>query len=238
MKIIGIVSRAYYNKDNQKITQVNEDIRKSLSQYDDIITISLLPTNNSYYPDLNISEDKIEPIDQKKLDYILNLCDGFIIPGGTNFYQFDEYIINYAYQNNKPLLAICLGFQALCSLYAPNRNKKDMTKKMNNDSHYGNPKKYIHDIKIEKNTLLNEILKEETIKVNSLHHDYIDFIPNNLTVSAYSKDGIVEAVESKKHKFFLGIQWHPEYLMDEYSIKIFDYFVNKVKEWLSHWTSQ
>lgn len=229
MKLVGIVGRSYFNKDNQNIIQINDYIRRSISKYNDITSIALLPTNDICYTDINMGSDIIDDIDKKKLDYILDMCDGFIIPGGTYYYKFDEYVIEYARKSNKPLLAICLGFQAICSMYSPNRTKIDMTKKLSNDDHYGDSKKYIHNININKDSKLYKIIKKDNIPVNSIHHDYIDFIPNNLTVSAYSEDGVVEAVEDKNHKFFIGLEWHPEYLLDEYSIKIFDYFIKSIK---------
>ena len=229
LKLIGIVGRAYYNKDNQKIIQINESIRKSLSRYEDVIPIALLPTNDNYYVDINMGEDKINAVDKKKLDYILEKCDGFIIPGGTYWYNFDEYIIKYAIKNDKPLLCICLGFQALCSMYASNRTLFDMTKKLNNDSHYGDSNKYIHDTNILPNTKLRQILNKDIIRVNSLHHDYIDFKMDKLVISSISEDNIIEAVELANKKFVIGLQWHPEYLMDEDSIKIFDAFIKSTK---------
>ena len=33
-----------------------------------------------------------------------------------------------------------------------------------------------------------------------------------LLVSAVSGDGLVEGVEDPSRRFFLGVQWHPEYL--------------------------
>ena len=230
MKVVGIVGRAYFNKDKQKIIQVNEDIRKVFTKYDDVVCIEILPTNNIYYSLTKMGEDNIEDIDKKKLDYILNLCDGFIIPGGSYFYKFDEYIINYAIKHNKPLLAICLGFQAICSMFNNNRTKFDMTTRLDNDNHCGPSHEYIHNININKNTKLYNIIKKETIPVNSLHHDIIDFIPNDLIISAHSsKDNIIEAIEINNHKFFIGVQWHPEYLMDEESIKLFDAFIDSIK---------
>jgi putative glutamine amidotransferase len=37
-----------------------------------------------------------------------------------------------------------------------------------------------------------------------------------LIASALASDGIVEAIESPTHRFFLGIQWHPEFLFDRH----------------------
>ena len=109
MKIIGIVGRAFYNKDNQKIIQINEDIRKFFAE-EDVLTIALLPPQNRYYVETKMGMDQLTEIDRKKLDCLLELCNGFVIPGGTYWYEFDEYIIKHAIEKDKPLLAICLGF--------------------------------------------------------------------------------------------------------------------------------
>lgn len=228
MKLIGIVGRAYYNKDNQKIIQLNEALRMALAPYEEVIPILLLPTNMKAYVDLNMGEDQITKEEKKKLDFILNKCDAFILPGGTYWYQFDEYVIEHAIHNNKPLLAICAGFQALCSMYAKNRDKFDMTKKLSNDTHYGAPNELLHSIYIKENTKLKETLNTNILKINSIHHDYIDCELNELIISAKSEDGIIEAVELPNHKFLIGIQWHPEYLMDDASKKLIDSFINHI----------
>lgn len=230
MKVIGIVGRAYFNKDKQKIIQVNEDIRRVVAKYDDVVCIEILPTNDIYYPLTRMGDDEIEEKDRLKLDYVLDMCDGFIIPGGSYFYKFDEYVIKHAIKYDKPLLAICLGFQAVCSMFSGNRNRFDMTSRLANDNHCGPRDEYIHDINIKKDTKLYNIIGKDKISVNSLHHDYINYVPSRLEPSAYSSDDdILEAVEIKNHKFFIGVEWHPEYLMDEDSIKLFDAFVESIK---------
>lgn len=225
MKIIGIVGRAFYNKDNQKIIQINEDIRKFFAE-EDVLTVALLPPQNRYYVETKMGMDQLTEIDRKKLDCLLELCDGFVIPGGTYWYEFDEYIIKHAIEKDKPLLAICLGFQALCSMFAEERTKFDMTTRIANNDHYGDSNKYIHNIKIIDNTLLENILKTPEINVNSVHHDIVDFKLKSLKISAVSSDNIIEAVELPEKKFILGVQWHPEYLVDENSKKIRQAFIN------------
>jgi len=230
MKLVGIVGRAYYNLDEQKIMQVNEAVRKALSGYDDICTIALLPTEGVSYVDIPMGEDRIELVDQKRLDFMLDKCDAFIIPGGTYWYRFDEYVINHACLYQKPILAICAGFQAICSMDARERTSFDMTKRLRDDTHYGPSDEYVHSVEVMDGTLLKNIVGNSYITVNSVHHDYIDFELNDWIVSARSEDGIVEAVELPEHVFALGIQWHPEYLMDEVSKKIFDSFVKSILE--------
>ena len=83
MKIIGIVGRSYYNKDKQKIIQVNECIRKCFSNYDDVTFLAILPTNDCYYVDTKMGEDKLSYKDKTKLDKVLDICDGFVVPGGS-----------------------------------------------------------------------------------------------------------------------------------------------------------
>lgn len=225
MYIVGIVGRAYYNKDNQKIIQTHEAIRKFLSQEENIICITILPTEDENYIDIIPGEDKIS---EKKLDYILNLCDAFIVPGGTNAYNLDEYVINYAIKNDKPLLAICLGFQVLCSMFSKGRTKFDMTKRLKTDTHIGPPNEYKHNVIIKKDTKLNKILEKDITPVNSVHHDIVDFEMNDLVINAISEDGIIEGVEYPNKKFIIGLQWHPEYLIDEKSKKIREAFIKSI----------
>lgn len=71
MKIIGVVGRAYYNKDDQKIMQVNEDIRRAFCKYDDVTMIEILPPNDIYYITSKMGEDKLDNISLNKLNYIL-----------------------------------------------------------------------------------------------------------------------------------------------------------------------
>ena len=167
-------------------------------------------------------------VTKEKIDYVLNKCDAFIVPGGTYYYHFDEYIINYAILHDKPLLAICLGFQILCSMFAKERIKFNMMKRVDSAYHIGNPKEYQHDVIINKNTKLYNIIGMDRIKVNSVHHDIIDFDLNVLIINARSDDGIIEGVEYPYKKYIMGLQWHPEYIKDINSSKIIDEFIKKI----------
>ena len=58
--------------------------------------------------------------------------------------------------------------------------------------------------------MLASILKKEELEVNSRHHDYV--IQTDLDVVATSTD-VIEAVEDNEKTFFIGVQWHPEYML-------------------------
>ena len=221
MYLVGIVGRSYYNKDNQDIVQTHDALRRYLNRRDDVVCITLLSPEKECLTKLEQGEDKVD----KKLDYILDKCDAFVVPGGTYAYHFDEYVIDYAIRNDKPLLAICLGFQVLCSMFSKKRTKFDMTERLDLERHTGKGEEYSHDVLIKNNTKLKEILKVERMPVNSVHHDIVNFDVDTLVVNAISDDGILEGVEYPNKKFIIGIQWHPEYLVDENSLKILDNFL-------------
>lgn len=43
----------------------------------------------------------------------LDICDGFVIPGGNRMYAIHFEIIEYAIKTKKPVLGICLGMQSM-----------------------------------------------------------------------------------------------------------------------------
>lgn len=227
MILIGVVTRMYKNLDNQDISQVHEQIRRVLTRYDDVCLISILPTEDDSYNEFNQGKDKVN---YSKLDYILDKCDGFILPGGSYYYNFDEYIISYAVKNDKPLLGICLGFQCLASYFALNRDKFAMQRRVNLDNHYKNSLEYAHSVNITIDSLLYKIIKKDTVNVNSVHHDIVDFkLDDRVIINALSSDNVVEGIEVKDKKFIVGLEWHPEYIWDDNSSKIFNYFVKMCK---------
>ena len=221
MYVVGIVGRSYYNKDEQEIIQTHDALRRYLNRRDDVVCVTLLSPEKECLLNVDQGEDRVD----NKIDYILDKCDAFVVPGGTYAYHFDEYVINYAINNDKPLLAICLGFQVLCSMFAYNRDKFDMSERRDLENHLGKPDEYKHEVVIKENTKLSNILMADRIPVNSVHHDVIDLEMKTLVVNAISDDGIIEGVEHPDKRFVVGIQWHPEYLVDENSLKILDNFI-------------
>ena len=49
--------------------------------------------------------------------------------------------------------------------------------------------------------------------VNSAHHQSVDKLGENLIINGKSKDGIIESIENTNHKWCIGVQWHPEFLI-------------------------
>lgn len=52
--------------------------------------------------------------------------------------------------------------------------------------------------------------------MNSSHHQSVKHVPSRLKASAIASDGVIEAIELPAHPFFLGVQWHPEFLYERH----------------------
>ena len=89
---------------------------------------------------------------------------------------------------------------------------------------------YAHEVIIDKNSKLYEIMGQETIKVNSLHNYHVLSSPV-YDIVGYSEDGLIEAVEYKNNRFNIGIQWHPERMLDDkIQHKLLEVFIKSCKE--------
>jgi len=53
------------------------------------------------------------------------------------------------------------------------------------------------------------------VYVNSLHHQGIKELAKDLVATAFAPDGLIEAVELPGHPFAIGVQWHPEDLIQD-----------------------
>ncbi len=62
-------------------------------------------------------------------------------------------------------------------------------------------------------TILAELVGRGQVMVNSTHHQAVKKTGPNVVVSATSPDGVVEAIELPSHAFAVGVQWHPELLL-------------------------
>ena len=226
MKIVGIIGRAQHNQDNQEIIQINEYVRRAMTHFDNVITIALLPTNDTFYCDLKDKRDQLSELDQTKLDHILNQCDGFIAPGGSSWFKFDKYITQHAIDHDKPFLGICAGMQCLSGMYSDTEPRMSL---ISGGTHDNGGKRYSHTVEIMGNTKLKAILQQDNILTNSSHKYQVNPpLRDDIVISAYSEDGIIEGVELPNKKFIIGTQWHPEYILDENSMKIFRAFVDSL----------
>ncbi|MDB2414819.1 gamma-glutamyl-gamma-aminobutyrate hydrolase family protein [Rickettsiales bacterium] len=192
---------------------------------------------------------RITPIKKAKS---LDIFDGFVISGGQDIspglygenaalelIQYDikrdkleQKIINFALKNKKPLFGICRGMQIINvtmggSLYQEVSEVFD-------DFLPSNSKlsKLIgrRNVSIYKNSKLFSILGGYSqYRVNSIHHQAVNKLGDNLKVVAKEKNGLVQAIEKNsklKHPFLVAVQWHPELMLHTNSARnIFKSFI-------------
>ena len=149
----------------------------------------------------------------------LDIVDGIILQGGNYYLESELEFIRYLYEKDIPTLGICLGMQMIALALNGSLDT------LNSDNH-NSKKKYVHEIFIDKNSKLYEILGKDRILVNSRHNDYV--VSTKLDIAAYSHDFIIESIEDKSKRFFMGLEWHPESINDSNTKKIFDNFINQL----------
>lgn len=186
------------------------------------------------------------PQSKESLYIELYRCDGLVIPGGDDvnprlylqenqhsqpidagIEQLDLDAIEIMQKMNKPIFGICRGLQIINVAFGGtliqdiNLQKKDSF----DHSFSYNYKKPLnaHKIIVSKNSILSNYL-EETVEVNSYHHQAIDLLAPNFKISAKSEDGLIEAIESER---IIAVQWHPERMCSIKAFQnLFDGFVS------------
>jgi putative glutamine amidotransferase len=135
-------------------------------------------------------------------------------------------LLQAALARNMPILGICGGEQLLAVALGgtliqhipdtiPNALPHEQT-----TSHYEPG----HAVKILPDTLLHKITGSGTMQVNTSHHQAVRD-PGRSTINATAPDGVIEGIEDASKKFCLGVQWHPEYLIDEGDKRLFEALV-------------
>ena len=172
-------------------------------------------------------------------------CDGLLLPGGGDmdpkFYgqaripacgepnllrdAAEPLLLRAFLAADKPVLGICRGIQVMNAMLGGDlyQDIKPFEHLPHND-HWAK----VHTVTVRRGTLLSRILGQDTVLVNSQHHQAVDRVAPGFTLAALSEDGIVEAIEKPDARFCLGVQWHPEWLSDADPAMqgLFDAFVN------------
>ena len=79
-----------------------------------------------------------------------------------------------------------------------------------------------HTVTVVPGTLLHRIVGAAQMQVNSAHHQAVRDPGSHAIVNATAPDGVIEGMEDARHRFCLGVQWHPEYFIDPGDRRIFD----------------
>jgi len=126
-------------------------------------------------------------------------------------------LIRSALRRKLPILGICRGSQLLnvvCggTLYGDVKKAKKSSLKHINFDHYDT---YRHPISILAGTPLQKWYSRKSLRVNSYHHQGIRDLASRFQPMAFAKDGLIEGYYDPKENFVVGLQFHPERMLEE-----------------------
>jgi putative glutamine amidotransferase len=142
----------------------------------------------------------------------------------------DMLVLKFAEARRLPLLAICFGMQ-VWNVFRGGTLIQDIESQVQGALKHeqGAPReRHSHGVKIKPESLVARTAGGESLRVNSHHHQALETIGRNLQATAWSADGLVEAVEDTLGgRWAVGVQWHPEigWREDEFSRTLFESFI-------------
>ncbi len=131
----------------------------------------------------------------------------------------DEYeieMVGIALERDIPIFAICRGIQVLNVARGGTLIQDIPTQLPNPLDHYVRTSAVAmaHDVWVTSGSRLHHAAEigagDDTLSVNSRHHQAVARLGEGLVVSAVAPDGVIEAVELPDSRFCVGVQWHPE----------------------------
>ena len=191
--------------------------------------------------------------DKTELLYFIRECDGLLLPGGQDVEPalygearseqcgptcpardtMEGILLDAAIRLDKPVLGICRGLQFLNTHTGGTLYQDLASEHPTGISHRMTPPydRVAHQVTIERESPLYEIIGSKEYGVNSCHHQAIRDLSPILAPAATSEDGLIEAAWMPGKHFMLGVQWHPEfsYSSDPAAMRLFEAFVKASK---------
>ena len=144
--------------------------------------------------------------------------------------ETDLLVLKRLEERSIPLLAICFGMQSL-NVSRGGTLIQDITAQVPEPIKHeqGVPRgRRSHVVKFLKESLAQRLNGEGRLPVNSHHHQAVKTLGADLRATAWSGDGLIEAIEdTREGRWVQGVQWHPEidWASDNFSRALFSAFV-------------
>ena len=216
-------------------------VGKYVNLHDAYLSVAEALKAAGYYFYKRILIDYIDSslIDKKNVGEKLSNCNGIIIPGGFGDRGIEGMLIaiEYARINKIPLFGICLGMQLICIEYARNEigykdaNSGEFDKETKHniidylENQYdginigGTLRLGLYDCHIEDmESKTYKAYQKLDIKERHRHryevnNKFLEIFDKDLKITGRNlKSNLVEIVELKNHPWFIGCQFHPEFL--------------------------
>jgi putative glutamine amidotransferase len=199
--------------------------------------------------------------DMKIVRAMVKQLDGFLLAGGgfdvpPEYYGekpkpylgkikprrsfLERELLLLAAKRDKPVLGICGGMQIINVAFGGTLFQDILEERPGSRDHQQDAprKRPVHQVTISPGTKLYRIIsgrksgKPLKIRVNSTHHQAVKDLGEGIIVSAAAADGVIEAIESERHGFMVGVQWHPEllYPMFKEQSRLIRAFVREAKK--------
>ena len=147
-------------------------------------------------------------------------------------------ITQMAYNRQIPILGICRGIQTL-AMALGGKMRQDIspvTRVLH--SQHADRTEPTHSVTVDRDSTLFRIYDDAppcstfdaeraVLYVNSFHHQAVSDPGERFRVTAKSTDGIIEAMESREFKSVIGVQWHPECMVDDEGLPLFSWLVRQ-----------
>jgi putative glutamine amidotransferase len=172
------------------------------------------------------------PYSQDSIDFARHSCAGLMSTGAriafpkewyiegehspapaSDRFEVERALVTLFLDLDRPYFGVCNGMQMLGCLSGclMSGNAKAYT----DGSIAHDDRETRHRVDVLPNTKLAKITGLSTLTVNSFHREAIVRTSDQVVVSAMSPDGLIEGIERPDKKFAMGVQWHPERLIDE-----------------------
>lgn len=124
--------------------------------------------------------------------------------------RFETALVRHAFETDLPTLGICRGLQMMNAALGGTLAE---TLPPSNVNHcLGEPYSQIAHLASFTHGSVLEGLFGASAPVNSMHHQAAGELAEPLCATALALDGVIEGIEAPDKRFFVGVQWHPEYI--------------------------
>ena len=149
--------------------------------------------------------------------------------------ETDSIVLEEIEKRSLPLFAICYGMQIL-NVFRGGTLIQDIGSQMPSSIKHqqGAPRdRQSHRLQLLEGSLVWSLAGDQHVVVNSHHHQAIENVGRDLIATAWTSDGLVEALEeARPGRFALAVQWHPEHgwRNDSLSLSMFQRFVAEARQ--------
>lgn len=146
--------------------------------------------------------------------------------------ETDLLVLDEVEKRGLPLFAICFGMQVL-NVHRGGTLIQDIATQMPTAVKHdqGVPRdRPSHRVRIMAGSTVAGLAKSDSALVNSHHHQAVENVGRDLVATAWTSDGLVEALEDPRpDRYVLAVQWHPEldWSRDPFSRSLFNRFMSE-----------